>query len=301
MILLIPLSRFRITYEAGCGRPYSQLESLILKAVENDVSTLDKLHDTFGIHRRLLIEALVTLTQAGWLAVSSDPGKSFVLTLEGRQAMASGDRPRSLLILPKEWHVLMERLTGALLSSRDVNCVSERELEEVKAQFVRIPPQMSDQDVDGSTVQHLLPRAQGEWIRWIGPIDLISRDFQWFPVTVDLKTGAISALPDEWRHLRNILLEEVARRARTMSTVARSAVWSRHSPKQPIEPDDTRSLIPEWQVSLAAQDFLYDRPSHERYLREILQIATSSVFKQRSLWATLHGDVLCDRSTPHFR
>src|SRR4051794_4206098 len=79
VILLIPLSRFFVNYEVACGRPYSKLEALILRGVEQGVGSLDELHQTFCIHRRLLIEALVTLTQAGWLAVGSTPGKSFVL------------------------------------------------------------------------------------------------------------------------------------------------------------------------------------------------------------------------------
>ena len=140
MILLIPLSRFRVTYETGYGRPYSKLEALILKGVEQGVGTLDELCDTFQIHRRLLIEALVTLTRNGWLAVSGVPGKSFVLTPEGRQALLSGDSPSSLLIQPRESCVLTERLTGRTLFYRDVPYVSERELEVLRADYVRLTP-----------------------------------------------------------------------------------------------------------------------------------------------------------------
>jgi hypothetical protein len=279
MILLIPLSRFRVTYEAGRGRPYSKLESLILKAVEQGAGTLDDLHSMFGIHRRLLIEALVTLTQqAGWLAVSSVPGKSFLITSDGRQALASGDTPSSLLILPGETYVLKERLTGELLWYRDVRYVSERELEDLKVQCVRLPPHVSDQQVDGARVQHLLPRAQGEWIRWIGPIDLVGREHQWLPVTVDLRGRNISGLPDAWRHLRDTLLEEADRRASALPTGTSAAVWSRQPPARP-EQEDPRSALPPWTVTLTPQDFLYDAVVHDAFLREVLlKGATSSVF-----------------------
>lgn len=275
MILLIPLSRFRVAYETGCGRPYSKLESLILKAVDQGAGTLDELQSTFGIHRRLLVEALVTLTQVGWLAVSSVPGKSFLVTTDGRQALASGDTPSSLLILPKEAYVLRERLTGGLLSARDVRYVSERELDDVKAQCVRLPPQVSDQEVDGGKVQHLLPRAQGEWIRWIGPIDLVGRDFQWLPATVDLPARSISGLPDAWWHLRDALLDAACRRAGTLPTAATAAVWSRPSAR--INQEDVRSAVPAWPVTLTPQDVVCDAAAHDTLLRGVLGSAASSV------------------------
>jgi hypothetical protein len=273
MIVLIPLSRFRIAYETGRGRPYSKLESLILQAVEQGAGTPDELWNTFGIHRRLLIEALVTLTQAGWLAVSSVPGKSFLITPDGRQALASGDTPSSVVILPKEAYVLRERLTGGLLSSRDVRYVSERDLEDVKAQCVRLPPQIGDQQVDGSRVQHLLPRTQGEWIRWIGPIDLVGREYQWLPITVDLNAKSVSGLPDPWGYLRDTLLEEAGRRGGALPTDSREAVYARQSLGRSEPPQSTP---PEWPVTLSVQDFLYDVAAHENLLRDVLDRAASS-------------------------
>jgi hypothetical protein len=295
MILLIPLSRFRVAYETGCGRPYSKLESLILKAIDQGASTLDELQSTFGIHRRLLIEALVTLTQAGWLAVSSVPGKSFLITTDGRQALGAGDTPNSLLTLPKEAYVLRERLTGGLLSARDVRYVSERELEDVKAQCVRLPPQVSDQEVDGGKVQHLLPRAQGEWIRWIGPIDLVGRDFQWLPATVDLPARSISGLPETWRHLRDALLDEADRRAGTLPTAATAAVWSRPSAR--IDQEDSRSAAPAWEVLLTPQDILCDAAAHDALLREVLlggavsSVLIASAFITKPRLDAIQGEV----------
>src|SRR5690348_12689916 len=113
MILLIPLSRFEVPYEVGKGRPYSKLEALILRAIEEGAGTLDALRAAFAVHPRLLIEALVTLTQAGWLAVSNEPGRSFVITAEGKQALEVGGVPESLQTWSDETYVLMERLTGS--------------------------------------------------------------------------------------------------------------------------------------------------------------------------------------------
>ena len=262
--------------------------------MEQGVGSLDELCDTFRIHRRLLIEALVTLTRAGWLAVSSVPSKSFIITPEGCQALLSGDSPSSLLIQPKETCVLTERLTGQTLSYRDLRYVSERELEVLKADYVRLTPRVSDQHVDGSVVQHLLQRAQGEWIRWIGPIDLVGRDFHWLPVTADLKAGSISGLPDGWRHLNEILIEEAGRRATTMLTVAGSAVWFQQSSGRPAGQEAPKLATPEWLVTLTAPDFLHGSIAHERYVRQVLQSATSSVFIASAFVGTLRLDAIGD-------
>ena len=181
MILLVPLSRFQVFFERGGGRPYSRLEALMLRAIEQGAGTLDELRDIFEVHPRLLIEALVTLTHAGWLAVSSVPGKSFMLTPEGLQALLSGDNPTSLQTWEDDTYVLMERLTGAVILSEDVRYVRKEDLDEVWKYCVQLAPQVAD-EVDESRVDRLLPRAQGEWIRSIGSIEPTVRSCsRWFP------------------------------------------------------------------------------------------------------------------------
>ena len=92
----------------------------MLRAIGEGAGTLDEIRDTFEIHPRLLIEALVTLTQAGWLAVSGTPGKSFVVTPEGQQAILSGDNPESLQIWDDDAHVIMERMSGGIILGEDI-------------------------------------------------------------------------------------------------------------------------------------------------------------------------------------
>ena len=65
MIVLIPVSRFRVRYEVAAGFPYSQLDSLVLRAVGEGSTSLEKLVETFQVHPRLLIQSLVTLTHTG--------------------------------------------------------------------------------------------------------------------------------------------------------------------------------------------------------------------------------------------
>ena len=80
VIVLIPLSRFRISFEVAAGRPYSQLERLMLRAIAEGANELTKIEETFQVHPRLIVEALVTLTHAGWLSIGGSGHEGFVLT-----------------------------------------------------------------------------------------------------------------------------------------------------------------------------------------------------------------------------
>lgn len=73
MIVLVPVSRFRVPYETASGRPYSGLEKAVLSAAANDGATLTSLKAAFRVHERLLVEAAVTLITAGWIAVVGGP------------------------------------------------------------------------------------------------------------------------------------------------------------------------------------------------------------------------------------
>src|SRR5207244_8549279 len=99
MIVLVPVSRYRIEFDVASGRPYSVLERLVLDAVREGMTSLASLHGIFQIPQRRLIEALVTLTQAGWLAVGGNDEPGFMLTAEGHEALVSGQEPRSSLVL----------------------------------------------------------------------------------------------------------------------------------------------------------------------------------------------------------
>ncbi len=124
MIVLIPLSRFRITYQIACGRPYSRFEQLVLRAIEEGATDVAVLEGIFQIHPRLIIEALVTLIQAGWLAIDAASQEGLVLSSDGRQALHAGSAPRTLVAETKACTVVMERVTGGLLPNSEITYAS---------------------------------------------------------------------------------------------------------------------------------------------------------------------------------
>ena len=55
MICLVPVSRFRVSFEVAGGRPFSQLEQTMLRAIKQGITALDAMQRTFQVHPRILI------------------------------------------------------------------------------------------------------------------------------------------------------------------------------------------------------------------------------------------------------
>lgn len=285
MITLVPISRFRITYEVAAGRPFSQLERMILRAIQEGASDVGGLQKTFEVHPRLLIEGLVTLTQAGWLAVGGPGRAGFVLTSEGREAAGSQRAPSTIAVSSRRAFVVMERLTGGLIANDEVRFVSRRDLGGVWDHTLRLRPDVHDNRLDEGQVQSLLPKRQGEWVRWIGPIDMISKDAHWLPVNVDLDNGAVVGLPDAWlSRLRVSIIDDARRLAKSVSTEGQARSWSisgrRRFAGAPGEADDPDALrVPPvgWPVWLSESDFLFTADDHERLAAAAFGEARSSI------------------------
>lgn len=294
MITLVPVSRFRITYEVAAGRPFSRLEQLILRALQEGATDLAQLGDIFQVHHRLLIEALVTLTHAGWLAVGSG-GEGFVLTSEGREAAAANAPPSTIVVTSRRAHVVMERVTGGLVSNDEVRFVMKRDLKGVWDESVRLRPDVSDNRLDEGQVQHLLQRRQGEWVRWIGPIDMVSKDNHWLPVNVDIESGSIVGLPDAWlARLRPTIVEAVWSRAASMTLEERSHSWNVPTQRraESRDPAALHAPLPDWPVTLSEDDLCLTAEDHERWLAEALREAQGCVLVASAFASTRKLELL---------
>ena len=284
MICLVPISRFRVTFEVAAGRPFSQLERMVLRAIQEGVTDLDQMESTFQVHPRILIEALVTLTQAGWVSLSSLEGGGFLLTSEGATATAEGQIPSTTSVTSKTTFLLLERLTGGLIANDEVRFKSRAQLETVWDDAVRLRADVHDNLLDEAQVRQLLPRRQGEWVRWVGPIDMVSKGAHWVPVGVDTASGTLVGLPDRWRpRLGSVILEEAKRRESTMSPSARVKQWDREADggerlrSVTRQDEDVRSGT-SWSADIGAADLLFDGTEHQSALLKALEEAASSVF-----------------------
>ena len=280
MIVLVPLSRFRAQYETASGRPYSTLERLTLRAIADGATNVDHLSEQFRVHPRLLVEAVVTLVREGWVAVGGT-ASGFLLTAEGKKAVIADETPDSLAIAERTAFVLMERITGALISSNEVRFVTRRDLGDRWNTCVRLRVEFSENSVDEGQVQTLLPRRKDEWLRWVGPIDMVSKSSHWLPVNVDIATKQVVGLPDAWStRLRELIVDEALRYSDNYDSNQLAATFpiaTRTPSGRDERADIPRIPAPTWATTLAQSDIMFTDREHDDCLVRALQQARTNV------------------------
>ena len=238
VLALVPVSLFRATYEVAKGRPFSDFEYLVLKAIGKGVTNLEDLHATFMIHRRLLLEALVTLTHAGWLFVGPGKGKDFILSPEGEDAVKNPTKPKSRLTEERHLTVILERVTGGLAPSNEVHVAKKKELKEAFGQCFRLPEIITDNRLDQNQIRPLLRTSQDEWLGPVGPIWQTRRgDEDWVVTRVDTEKYLIEGLPEPWNERLKYEVVDRARsfasKLRDLSTQQSLSVFSPNLPDPP--------------------------------------------------------------------
>lgn len=278
MIVLLPVSAFRVEYEVGHGRPFSGLEALVLRAVGEGARNLDDLVGSFRISPRLLVEALVTLTHAGWIAVGSPSQADFILTAEGKAAAESGDAPRSFAASDRAGLVVMERVSGALAAGRDVRFATRPELERVWYSCFRLPIDIVDNRLDEGQVQGLLPLARGEWLRWVESIEMTTKGGTWLPLSVNVESGVVLGLPAAWeRRLRGDVLAQAAAKAKTLPVDAVRLSWRVTTPRREISEDAPR-LPNEWcPIDVREGDLVLTHLQHVSLMKDVFERASTKL------------------------
>lgn len=221
--VLLPLSMYRVSYEVAHGRPYSKLEELLLKAV-NDVEdsagrTFGDLRDTFMVHDRLLTEGLVTLIQEGWVAMAQRENEvRYLVTKEGRRTIQHGRRPSKLRVQTRHSNIVREDLTGQLASSSDLRLITGPNVRRATGsqswRKYALAARLRRTRINGGETEPLLPRSRTrqEWIRWIDSVARLNQDLYYLPIQVDLERDEVMGLPHHWRTLTPMILEEATAR-----------------------------------------------------------------------------------------
>lgn len=267
MEMLIPLSRFQVNYEVGSGRPYSDLDRLVLQAVADGAGSVERLSEVFELPKRLLIEVIVTLARAAWVAVDVAEG-GFKATVAGVEAAQTGTIPPFCILRDIQAVIVMERLTGSLISERgDISYTNSYELRRSGEwdNSNRLSATYFEDRLDAGQVDRLLRTEPGEWIHSVDTPALISRGRHWLPVRVDVEKQKVHRLPEQWqKELAPILLA----RARSHSS-------------PPVRIDLGKAQIetatPSVETNIAAQDLLTNAATHHDALTTAFTDARTTV------------------------
>lgn len=286
MIALVPVSRFTARYEVGAGRPYSKLEELTLRMAAEAPRgmTLAELRDTFRVPDRLLIESVVTLVRAGWLAIGGADG--LVATEDGKEAIAGGRRLQGTTSRGATSSLIVERVCGLIKPENHYDRPNIRSRWEIKTALreahlhaVELPARYTKNNLNEGQVRQLLVPKPDEWIRWIGPIKMMSKDFHFVPVHVDLGSGTVSGLPSDWeRLLRGPVLEAARDQAENggeaglAEDAAPSLFELRHNrfPRRPAEDEGTA-----FRVRIHDDDLVLSAEEGVREIKRLLESASS--------------------------
>lgn len=219
-MILVPLDRYRVDFEVGLGTPFSRLDTLVLRAISDEQATsIEALSDLMLLPRRLLIESIVSLSRAGWVAVGGI-GKEFSVTPIGQSALSADVLPTPERVIAKLGSVLVERLTGQVATLRDLTFWTAKRLQEAGLwdQCERLPRSANVVALDAGQAKPLLSRDRNEWIRWIG--EPIPQQEVWLKVGIDTENATASGIPEVWANallptLAKVLgIPELARRSR---------------------------------------------------------------------------------------
>jgi hypothetical protein len=200
MIAFLPIARYRVEYQVASGRPFSSFERLLLKAVQAGHGSVGSLAGMFAVHRRLVVEGLVTLMQAGWVSLGAGEAE-FVLSASGQSAFDAERLPPTIALADRQITIVVEKVTGQVARSNEVDFQTRGNLKSLWDAGVPLRKGDVSNIVDPALISPLLPHQPTEWIRWIGPISVLSDNAAFAVVDIDTVAERITGVPRSWAAL----------------------------------------------------------------------------------------------------
>lgn len=283
MIAFLPITRYRVDYQVASGRPFSSFERLLLKSVKSGQGTVSDLAQIFCVHRRLIVEGLVTLMQAGWVSLGSDD-EHFILSPSGEIASAGRTLPDTIAISDRHLTVVVEKVTGQVARNNEVDFYTRSNLKTLWNGGVALRKGDISNIVDPGLVAGLLSHQPTEWIRWIGPIAVLSDNAAFAVIDVDTNAERIGGIPKSWESLLlEPCIEQVRRKERKLA-----------ESKQVLDDEELRQFVRRdvfigtedeygkddtgWAPALVdSGDVLRDTSQHEAALSTLIETAESYV------------------------
>ncbi len=307
MIAFVPVTRYRIVYVVGAGRPYSAFERFLLEAIGDGISTIDDLVQTFKIHRRIIVEGIVSLLHARWIGLAADSGGArFLVTRSGHAALSDkASLPPRQRNSTHYRSLMMEHVAGQITRSA-VTLRTKRDLKELGLWELGIPIRSrirSDVLEPGQVRPFLSVRADAnEYIRWIEHIEPAGTTA--FVLTeVNMSNGMIKpgSIPREWEALlAPRLVDEVQRvdnrRRETSGRLDDQPLKQFLMETSPVA-DDPGNSEETWPVQLERQDLVIGAKAHLAIVKDRLARAQTMVVLSS---AYLHFECV-QFLAPHFK
>ncbi len=127
----VPVYRGKRRFHLLKGRPWSPVEHLLLQALANGPRSADKLAEQSTLPKRLVIEALIRLMRADWVAVTqSASGTIFHATADGKSKAQLDELPNFPQRLTRWMTFVIDRVTGATFRRAELSIFERHVIEE---------------------------------------------------------------------------------------------------------------------------------------------------------------------------
>jgi len=290
MIILSPVSKYRIEYEVAEGVPYSHLDRMIHKAVQENLGSLAALEKTFRVHKSLIIQSLVNLTQIGWIALGTTSDQQFVITPAGKAALAENDIAALIQRTPRKYDVFLDLVTGAVLPFRHVPSVSTRFLKarEMWDRRICLKPEIPySYRLDEGEIIHMLDRPEGKRIYSVKSIENIIPTGLYILIIFDENNQQILNLPS---YMSEALMPYVVEKAKELAEMEEAFPDLEPEDRAQIDQNvgDVQDVFSGWlgaqyQVDLNPDKVFIGQEQHEVQLHRALAEAQSVLFIASSL------------------
>ncbi len=288
MKVYIPVCEYRIDYQTAESRPVTELELLVLRAIDEEadtagavipanagiqeasagklppvkpkadekkVSTIEKLSNIFKLPERILVESVVTLIRESWVALHPHD-KGFMITLLGKNLIEKGELPQTE-VKNRYTTIYQELLTGLLAQKIRYDKLSWKKQEEETCLKADMLPGYVGQ------FEHLLYKKRSAWLREVS-VPILTKNGIWLKVQVDLKKNNVAGLPDLWQDPR--LQEKILEKTCQKLNRPRSA-----SPSS--EKTVNASAPPSYNFSIDPEELQVTAEQHVKRLKQALQEA----------------------------
>lgn len=206
MEVRIPLTIFKVAYQVAEERPYTELDRLVLEAITKGAQKVEDLKAIFQLPERLLIECLVELIKAGYVALKVSGEGGFMPTSLLTKQREEGIEPLQTRFESETVTLLREDLTSLLITNRECSYRTGDSDKE-------IPRIIDNMRISHGTVAkmfRLMLKKNSKYLCHIEEISLIRRAY----LSVDVTEQEVVGLPDAWRpYLKDMILEQVTKQS----------------------------------------------------------------------------------------
>ena len=280
MIVLLPVGVLRVPFQLASGRPYSYLEELVLTSLSEEAKSLDQLCALFAIHRRIVIEVLVTLMYSGWVAldpVGTEGGNRYCVTLAGKRALGGRERegtqlPAATTVRKSGMSVVLERTLGQVARNSEVSWQPRKQLDHIWNEALVLPKRHVRDSVGPALLAPIVPRLPGEWIRDVGLPFPVRQGSDYAVLFADVAQKELLGVPHVWRsRLTEFVFDHLEEQglSKSQSVVLRDEVRLLLA-SDTLESDGQGEDLGMCHVSPEEFQFLVGREEHERAFVDFL-------------------------------